>query len=111
MSFTHESQLYYKDEILQRLLLGIESWGMSLKPDAIFDFFNATYSTFCESFLAQSKYGRAAIKKIMEALKNNDSELFITEIEASDENCNLLGKVCGKAQALHIGMCTPRPSI
>lgn len=104
VSFAYESQLYYKDVILQDFLLGIESWGMSLKPDAIFDFFNATYSTFCESFLAQSKYSRAAIKKIMEALKNNDSELFITEIEASDENCNLLGKICAKAQAFHIGI-------
>lgn len=104
MSFTHESQLYHKDEILQGLLHDIEGWGMSLKPDAIFDFFNATYSTFCESFLVLSKYSRAAIEKIMEALKNNDSDLFVAEIEASDENCNLLGKVCGKAQALQIGM-------
>lgn len=103
MSFLCDYQFYYKDGIIQWLLLGIESWGMCLKPDAIFNFFNVTYSTFCESFLAHSKYNRAAIEKIMEAVKNNDSELFIAEIEASNENCNLLGKVCAKAQALHIG--------
>lgn len=102
LSFLCKYHLYYKDEILQSLLLDVESWDMCLKPNDIFIFFHFTNSTFCESFLSHSKYNRAAIEKIMEAVKNDDSELFIAEIEASNENCNFLGKVCAKAQALCI---------
>ena len=102
MSFLSEYRNYAEEVFLQEVSNDIESCSVCLEANAIFDFFNNTQSTFCEVFLARSKYSRADIEKIMEALKDNDPDLFITRIEASKESCNLLGKICGKAKSLSI---------